>query len=32
MSTPDQFIQDAQKRMDASVEHTKTEFNTVRTC
>jgi len=31
MSTPDQFIQDAQKRMDASVEHTKTEFNTVRT-
>jgi ribosome recycling factor len=31
MATPDQLIQDAQKRMDASVEHTKTEFNTVRT-
>ena len=31
MPTVDEFIQDAQKRMDASVEHTKTEFNTVRT-
>ena len=31
MATVDQFIQDAQNRMDASVEHTKTEFNTVRT-
>ena len=31
MATVDQLIQDAQKRMDASVEHTKTEFNTVRT-
>src|SRR5438876_4590426 len=31
MATPDQLIQDALKRMDASVEHTKTEFNTVRT-
>ena len=31
MATPDQLIQDAQKRMDASVEHTRTEFNTVRT-
>jgi ribosome recycling factor len=31
MATPDQLIQDAQKRMDASVDHTKTEFNTVRT-
>ena len=31
MATPDQLIHDAQKRMGASVEHTKTEFNTVRT-
>ena len=31
MATADQLIQDAQKRMDASVEHTRTEFNTVRT-
>ncbi len=31
MATVDEFIQDAQKRMDASVEHTRTEFNTVRT-
>src|SRR5512141_1170699 len=31
MATVDQFIQDARNRMDASVEHTKTEFNTVRT-
>src|SRR6187401_3661366 len=31
MATVDQFIQDAQNRMDASVEHTRTEFNTVRT-
>ena len=31
MATVDQLIEDAQKRMDASVEHTRTEFNTVRT-
>jgi len=31
MATVDQLIHDAQKRMDASVEHTRTEFNTVRT-
>ena len=31
MPTADELIQDAQKRMDASVEHTRTEFNTVRT-
>ena len=31
MATADQLIEDAQKRMDASVDHTKTEFNTVRT-
>jgi ribosome recycling factor len=31
MATPDELMEDAQKRMDASVEHTKTEFNTVRT-
>jgi len=31
MATADQLIEDAQKRMGASVEHTKTEFNTVRT-
>ena len=31
MASADQLIEDAQKRMGASVEHTKTEFNTVRT-
>jgi ribosome recycling factor len=31
MPTVDELVQDAQKRMDASVEHTRTEFNTVRT-
>jgi ribosome recycling factor len=31
MATVDELIQDAGKRMDASVEHTRTEFNTVRT-
>ena len=31
MANADELIQDAQKRMDASVEHTRTEFNTVRT-
>ena len=31
MASVDEQIQDAQKRMDASVEHTRTEFNTVRT-
>ena len=31
MPTVDELIQDAGKRMDASVEHTRTEFNTVRT-
>src|SRR6187401_138494 len=31
MATVDQFIQDAQNRMDSSVEHTRNEFNTVRT-
>jgi ribosome recycling factor len=31
MASVDELIQDAQKRMDASVEHTRTEFNTVRT-
>jgi ribosome recycling factor len=31
MATVDELIQDTQKRMDASVEHTRTEFNTVRT-
>jgi ribosome recycling factor len=31
MATVDDLINDAQKRMDASVEHTRTEFNTVRT-
>jgi ribosome recycling factor len=31
MATVDELIQDAQKRMDSSVEHTRTEFNTVRT-
>jgi ribosome recycling factor len=31
MATVDQLIQDAEKRMHASVEHTRSEFNTVRT-
>src|ERR687897_3668690 len=31
MATVDELIQDAQKRMDSSVEHTRIEFNTVRT-
>ena len=31
MATVDELISDAEKRMHASVEHTKTEFNTVRT-
>ena len=31
MATVDELIQDAGKRMDSSVEHTRTEFNTVRT-
>ena len=31
MATVDELIQDARKRMDASVDHTRTEFNTVRT-
>ena len=31
MATVDELMQDAQKRMDSSVEHTRTEFNTVRT-
>src|SRR5262249_51110333 len=31
MATVDELIQDAQKRMDSSVEHTRSEFNTVRT-
>ncbi len=31
MATVDELLHDAQKRMDASVEHTRTEFNTVRT-
>src|SRR3954465_14763020 len=31
MATVDEFVQDAQSRMDATVEHTRTEFNTVRT-
>jgi ribosome recycling factor len=30
-ATVDQLIQDAQKRMHSSVDHTRTEFNTVRT-
>jgi ribosome recycling factor len=29
--TIDEFLQDAQRRMDKSVEHTRTEFNTLRT-
>ena len=31
MANVDELIQDAQKRMDSSVDHTRTEFNTVRT-
>jgi ribosome recycling factor len=31
MATVDELTQDARKRMDASVEHTRSEFNTVRT-
>src|SRR3954465_15337770 len=31
MATVDELIQDARNRMDASVDHTRTEFNTVRT-
>ena len=31
MATVDELIQDAGKRMDSSVEHTRSEFNTVRT-
>ncbi len=31
MATVDELIQDAQRRMDSSVEHTRNEFNTVRT-
>ena len=31
MATVDELVQDAQKRMDSSVEHTRSEFNTVRT-
>ncbi len=31
MATVDELLHDAQKRMDASVEHTRSEFNTVRT-
>ena len=31
MATVDELINDAEKRMNASVEHTRTEFNTVRT-
>ena len=31
MATVDELIQDAQRRMDSSVEHTRSEFNTVRT-
>jgi ribosome recycling factor len=31
MATVDELISDAEKRMHASVEHTKTEFNSVRT-
>jgi ribosome recycling factor len=31
MANVDELIQDAQKRMSSSVEHTRTEFNTVRT-
>jgi ribosome recycling factor len=31
MATVDELLQDASRRMDGSVEHTRTEFNTVRT-
>ena len=31
MATVDELLQDATRRMDGSVEHTRTEFNTVRT-
>ena len=31
MATVDELIQDAVRRMDSSIEHTRTEFNTVRT-
>jgi len=31
MATVDELIQDARKRMDSAIEHTRTEFNTVRT-
>src|SRR5579864_288810 len=31
MATVDQLVQDAIRRMDSSIEHTRTEFNTVRT-
>jgi ribosome recycling factor len=31
MATVDQFLQDAIRRMDSSIEHTRNEFNTVRT-
>jgi ribosome recycling factor len=31
MATVEELIQDAQKRMDATIEHTRSEFNTVRT-
>ncbi len=31
MATVDELVQDASRRMDSSIEHTRTEFNTVRT-
>jgi ribosome recycling factor len=31
MATVEELLQDAQKRMDATIEHTRSEFNTVRT-
>jgi ribosome recycling factor len=31
MATVDELLQDASRRMDGSIEHTRTEFNTVRT-
>ena len=31
MATVDEFVQDAVRRMDSSIEHTRSEFNTVRT-
>ena len=31
MATVDELMQDAQKRMDSSVQHTRGEFNTIRT-